>query len=120
MADATVCDMTKKECAYGQCKECKMTTCSLFRSPQNKEVNLTQCSLEKISRENGSNSSTVSIKKEIAITEDKLVTQFNFRGHIFNIRWQYSMYRKLRENLGPNEWLTHVDFSENTLELQTI
>lgn len=118
MADATVCDMTKKECAYGQCKECKMTTCSLFRSPQNKEINLTQWSLEKISHENGCDSSTVTIKKEIAITEDELVTQFqdrlfNFRGHIFNIRWQYSMYRKLRENLGPNECLIHVDFSEN-------
>lgn len=38
---------------------------------------------------------------------------FNTHGHIFNIRWQYSMYRKLRENLGPNECLIHVDFSEN-------
>lgn len=74
MADATVCDMTKKECAYGQCKECKMTTCSLFRSLQSKEVNLTQWSLEKISHENGCDSSTVTIKKEIAITEDELVT----------------------------------------------
>ncbi|KAL1251683.1 hypothetical protein QQF64_007635 [Cirrhinus molitorella] len=95
-----------------------MTTCSLFRSPQKKEVNLTQWSLEKISHENGCDSSTVTIKKEIGITEDELVTQFqdrlfNFRGHIFNIRWQYSMYKKLCENLGPNECLIHVDFSEN-------
>lgn len=78
MTDATACDMTKKKCTYGQCK---MTTCSLFRSIQNKELNRTQGSLEKISRENGR-------------------------------RWT-GMNRKLHENLGPNECLIHVDFSEN-------
>ena len=59
----------------------------------------------------------ITVKKNIAMTEEELVTQFQnrlfkFRRHLFNIRWQYSIYRTLRENL-TNDCLIHIDFSEN-------
>ncbi|ROI70160.1 hypothetical protein DPX16_0511 [Anabarilius grahami] len=62
--------------------------------------------------------STITVKKETPIQEDELVKQFqdrlfNFRRHIFNIRWQYKEYRNLRESLTAKDCLIHIDFSEN-------
>lgn len=57
------------------------------------------------------------MKKDTAITEEELVTQFQdrlfkFRRRLFNIRWQYHSYWTLRENL-TNDCLIHIDLSEN-------
>ena len=61
--------------------------------------------------------SLITMKKDIAITEEELVTQFQyrlfkFRKHLFNSQWQYHSYRTLRENL-TNNCLIHIDLSEN-------
>ena len=35
--------------------------------------------------------------------------------HVYNIRHQFKSYRELKENLGENEAILHIDFSENWL-----
>ncbi|RXM28486.1 hypothetical protein EOD39_9725 [Acipenser ruthenus] len=120
MADSTVCN-NSKSCAYGECQECEHSTVPPARQQANEEVSLTQWCLEKIehnrANEEQEKSSLITVKKDIAITEEELVTQFQerlfkFRRHLFNIRWWYSIYRTLRKNL-TNDCLIHIDFSEN-------
>lgn len=103
--------------------ECLYSTCPIVKSPENKDISLTQWSLEKIDHanvggESERSSSTITVKKEVIMTYDELVTQFHdrlfkFRRHVFNIRWQYDAYRNLSENLKTSECLIHIDFSEN-------
>lgn len=122
MVDSIVCHNVAKSCAYGECQECKLTTYPLTKSPSNGVVNLTQWCLEKIDHskpgEESEKTSTITVKKNVPITEDGLATQFQdrlfmFRRHIFNIRWQYNAYRNIKENLTSMDCLIHIDFSEN-------
>lgn len=84
-------------------------------------VNLTQWCQEKMSfsKPDGETKiSTITVKKDIPIQEDELVTQFqdrlfNFRRHLFNICWQYNAYKTLRGSLTVKDSLIHVDFTEN-------
>ncbi|KAL7392517.1 hypothetical protein ABVT39_025857 [Epinephelus coioides] len=46
MSDATMCDPKSKLCAYGECKDCILSTHAMLRAPTNTEVAITQWSLE--------------------------------------------------------------------------
>lgn len=127
MVDTIVCDPNVKDCAYGVCGECQLTAVPLVRPVTTDPIGLTQWSTEVNKDET---MSVVTVKKEMMLTEDEAVDQFQdrmarFRQHIFNIRWQYRAYRELREKLADNECLIHVDFSENygckyTNEVQSV
>lgn len=122
MVDATMCNPKSKPCAYGECQDCIFSTQTMLRPPTNTEVTITQWVLEDNNKVNNGDEfgrrSTITVKTNVLRREDALVSEFHdklfrFRRHIFNIRWQYGVYRQLRENLGNNEYLLHVDFSEN-------
>lgn len=65
-------------------------------------------------------SSMITVKRDLVTTESDLVSQFQerlsrFKQHIFNIRWQCTAYRQIRETLKADECMLHIDFSENYL-----
>lgn len=122
MVDSTMCNSKSKLCAYGECEDCVYTTQTILRPPANTEIALTQWSLEDntkiISGEETGKRSMITVKKTVQKTEEAVVSEFHdrlfrFRWHVFNIRWQFRAYRQVRESLGTNECLLHVDFSEN-------
>ncbi|KAI4797786.1 hypothetical protein KUCAC02_024863 [Chaenocephalus aceratus] len=115
MVDRTVCATEMKACAYGDCVECRLTTHPTLKSATEEIVQVVQWSTERTGEEERK---TITLKKEVQSTESDLVSTFQenlfkFRKHLFNIRWQYSAYRQLRESLKANECLIHIDFSEN-------
>ncbi|KAL7857250.1 hypothetical protein SRHO_G00161490 [Serrasalmus rhombeus] len=116
LAQETMCDSKAKACAYGECRECLYTCQPMLRHPGQDGVTFCQWTTEKIERDD--KSSTITVKKVLEMSEDELSTQFHnslfhFRRHIFNIKWQYDVYRKIRNNLRSTECLIHIDFSEN-------
>ncbi|XP_037395079.1 uncharacterized protein LOC108426002 isoform X1 [Pygocentrus nattereri] len=116
LAQETMCDSKTKACAYGECRECLYTCQPMLRHPGQDGVTFCQWTTEKIERDD--KSSTITVKKVLEMSEDELSTQFHnslfhFRRHIFNIKWQYDVYRKIRNNLRSTECLIHIDFSEN-------
>ncbi|XP_034095757.1 uncharacterized protein LOC117562089 [Gymnodraco acuticeps] len=115
MVDRTVCATEMKACAYGDCVECRLTTHPTLKSATEEIVQVVQWSTERTGEEERE---TITLKNEVQSTESDLVSKFQenlfkFRKHLFNIRWQYSAYRQLRESLQANECLIHIDFSEN-------
>ncbi|KAL7407295.1 hypothetical protein ABVT39_006367 [Epinephelus coioides] len=118
IADTIVCDPNLKNCVYGVCGECSITAVQLVRPTTADSIAVTQWSTEV--NKDDEKKSTVTVKKEVMLTEDEAVEQFQnrmakFHDHIFNICWQYRAYRELREKLADNKYLIHIDFSENYL-----
>lgn len=116
MSEATMCNPKAKACAYGECKKCLHTCPSMLKTPGQGNICLTQWMTEKVMKDE--KMSTITVKREITKTEEDLNTQFqerlfHFRRHVFNIKWQFDVYRELRRKLKYNECLLHVDFSEN-------
>ncbi len=56
MADAIMCNPKSKDCAYGNCKECELSTYPMLRAPSNTEVAVNQWSLEDNAKVNGEES----------------------------------------------------------------
>lgn len=118
MADSIVCDSKGKACAYSKCRECLLNAFKTLKQPGEAEVCVTQWTTERIHKED--KSSMITVKRDLVTTESDLLSQFQerlsrFKQHIFNIRWQYTAYRQIRETLKPDECMLHIDFSENYL-----
>ena len=119
LADGVCCSSKSKLCAYGDCKECKLTVPEFNRFEQSEEVQYTQFRtvVEPLPNSSGQ---TVNITKKTVETTTKqdLLERFQnslhkFRRHLFNIRHQFSVCRELRQNLTSSECIIHIDFSEN-------
>lgn len=50
MVNSSMCDLKLKLCAYGECKDCFLTTHPTLKPPGNVEVPLTQWTMEKIQK----------------------------------------------------------------------
>lgn len=62
----------------------------------------------------------ITVKRDLMTTESDLESQFQerlsrFKRHIFNIRWQYTSYRQIRETLKEDECMLYIEFSKNYL-----
>lgn len=60
------------------------------------------------------------VKEDVESTKENIVSTFkqampHFLKHLLNIRHQYNSVEKIKINLGENEVLIHMDFSENYL-----
>ncbi|WAR13099.1 hypothetical protein MAR_027279 [Mya arenaria] len=99
-----VCDTTNNKCIYGECPKCKMKPRDLSITKSiSEEVNWQQWVREKTEINNP--------KKQ---RYKKGTSSFcQYLKHIYNCRRQYRYFKERRENLGPNECLIHMDFSEN-------
>lgn len=118
MADSIMCDSKGKACAYSECRECLLNAYQTLKQPGEAEVCVAQWTTERIHKED--KSSMITVKRDLVTTESDLVSQFQerlsrFKQHIFNIRWQYTAYRQIRETLKADECMLHIDFSENYL-----
>jgi hypothetical protein len=109
-----------KECSYGQCPNCKGKQYPIMGQPNDEKVTYPQWCLKKVDYEkDGEKSvSSITVKETIESSELELVNSFQeslpkIKKHVFNIKWQYKIYREIRQNLSPSECLIHIDFSEN-------
>ncbi|KAK5622689.1 hypothetical protein CRENBAI_026102 [Crenichthys baileyi] len=105
LADAIVCNLDSKACAYGECDACSTTAVSTLRHAPNNMITFFQWATE-TSTSGEEKKSIITVKKELTKSEDEVVEEFQermvkFRKHLFNIRWQYKAYRKLRKSPEP-------------------
>ena len=115
-ADAIVCDPKAKACMYSTCVECADTSIyidDVYRTTKSKIVQVPQWVNK--ADENGY---TITSKEFMNLTIAELVEQHKttmprFRKHQFNIRNQYAVYRKIREEQVDGDVLIHIDFAEN-------
>ncbi|KAL7381234.1 hypothetical protein ABVT39_002539 [Epinephelus coioides] len=115
------CDITRKDCMYGDCETCKDKRVPLLSTYDGAEkVTYTQWGTEEKAKMKDQDGPTVkiSIKHNVESTQEQLAELFHthltkFKKHFFNIRQQFAYYRELRESLGTDECLIHIDFSEN-------
>ena len=71
MVKSSMCDPKSKLCAYGECKDCFLTSHPTLKPPANVEVPLTQWTLEKIQKD-VEKCSMITVKREVTITETEL------------------------------------------------
>ncbi|KAK6182417.1 hypothetical protein SNE40_010116 [Patella caerulea] len=122
-----ICCSDKKECMYRTCPECKEKRLEFNVSEEESNIlakyqKWQQVSEEK-SKRNPDGSTKTYTAKFTAKVEDEmrirhLIEEFNdglerICRHVFNIRHQYSQIRSLKQNLGADKALIHMDFSEN-------
>ena len=105
---------------YGQCPDCKGKSYPITGQPSTAAVTYPQWCLKKVEMEkDGEKSvSTITVKDMVESSQVELVKAFQkslpkLEMHIFNIKWQYRVYRQIRQNQSPSECLIHIDFSEN-------
>ena len=109
-----------KACSYGQCPDCKGKEYPITGQPSTAAVTYPQWCSKKVEMEkDGEKSvSTITVKDMVESSQVELVKAFQeslpkLKMHIFNIKWQYRVYRQIRQNQSPSECLIHIDFSEN-------
>ena len=85
--------------------------------PSNAALTYPQWCLKKVEFEkDGEKSvSSITVKETIEVDLVKLFQESlpKIKQPVFNVKWQYRMYRQIRQNLSPFECLIHIDFSEN-------
>ena len=117
--------MERKACLYGDCNTCRSNS-----NPFDENVNLCKqvswfnWKTKSVEREKTVDGETVFRKVNITSKEadycslqvlsdevDKDLPRV--AKHNFNIRHQYRSLKRLRENLFPDEFMLHIDFSEH-------
>ena len=122
--ESVVCNVNSKSCMYNECAKCRDNRLPVESHDQNAETLWTQWKVVTESRnikkrgQNEIKAVTLTVKEMqtgflsdlIAECEDQLQ---RFKTHYFNMRHQYASYRDLRNSMGANEALIHIDFAEN-------
>ena len=124
VVESVVCNVNSKSCMYNECAKCRDNRLPVESHDQNAETSWTQWKVVTESRnikkrgQNEIKAVTLTVKEMqtgflsdlIAECEDQLQ---RFKTHYFNMRHQYASYRDLRNSMGANEALIHIDFAEN-------
>ena len=118
------CSVQSKKCMYGECTECKATRIETNSYDRNEETWWWTWRTKEEERniKKKDERETIKVKmtcKEkvhgcaydlVTTLEDSLV---KMKKHHFNINHQYQAYRCIRENMGIDEAMVHIDFAEN-------
>ena len=128
LCEKICCSPVTKECMYRECKMCEGKQIEFENEDdiKGKQVWVYTWKNKHEEREsvkpNGEKrkfSVQVTVKEKVFFTLENLLVEMNrmmnskICRHLFNIRHQYEQVRYLKENLGCNECIIHVDFSEN-------
>ena len=125
IVESTACDPSSMDCMHGLCTVCKDKGVEVRNDyDKNEEVWWWQWVTKKESIEKKKGESTevrkvqVTVKEKISGSRYDLMIQFqhrigNMKRHVYNIRHQYQIYRKLRDNMAETECILHIDFAEN-------
>ena len=116
------CDIESKSCMYGECPACKDPVFCIVEeeTDKNAETSWMQWKTVREERDVKGVSKTVNltVKAEVKGSVGDLIDECinlleQMKRHHFNIRHQYRFYRFQKQNMGENECLIHIDFSEN-------
>lgn len=120
LTEAITCDITSKQCMYGECDKCSNKSYPLtgHYKATDRVSYLQWATVDKKHKDDSGATSKVTLKKEYESSQEELVETFatllqKFRRHLYNIRQQYAFSRALKQNLPANQCVVHVDFSEN-------
>lgn len=120
LTQAITCDITKKQCMYGECEVCSNKTYALIShyKATDRITYLQWATVDKEHKNYPGAASKITLKKQFESSQQERVEMFavslqKFRRHLFNIRQQYAFSRALKINLPASECLVHIDFSEN-------
>ncbi|KAI4800038.1 hypothetical protein KUCAC02_016575 [Chaenocephalus aceratus] len=120
LADRQTC--LCKDCMYNECPHCKGQEFARAAEVNlQANVELTQWSTETVIREKKNKDGKkdkVPMKITVNIVLADLLEMFqgqlrHFKRHTFNIKSQFTHDRELRKSMTNQEYLIHVDFSEN-------
>lgn len=126
LADMICCDSDSKTCMYKEyptCKE-KVITVDVLENDLGKQINWkkwTTCRVEKDKKVQGEEikyTTSMTTREEEQGTVKTLVEDFQANRkktcrNLYNLKHQYAVLRKLKENMSENEIIIHIDFSEN-------
>ncbi len=111
------CQVVKEECLFRTCEKCydKIIECSEFNGNDESFYDLWQKKME-IGRDKKRYKRTV--KERVPCKLHELVDRFfqllpAYMAHLARIRHQYIAVRELKKNLDDQDYLLHIDFSEN-------
>ncbi|KAK6168704.1 hypothetical protein SNE40_020096 [Patella caerulea] len=121
------CDVENKACMYRECNRCKLFAIKTDIDEEGQQKFITWSKWSKISEKRQKRNADGSMKDYTAVFTAKvtdessmweLLEDFNKDlqracKHVFNIKHQYSQIRNLKSNLGADNCLIHMDFSEN-------
>lgn len=120
-----VCDAKKKECAYGECENCKDKAVEFKLDGKNlhDSVSWSEWTLKNHEYDDKKNDGLKKVAKKIikekkVDTLQKLLQSFadelnHFKTHSYNIIHQYTEYQRCIRNLDDQSIAVHIDFSEN-------
>lgn len=128
LADMICCDSDSKTCMYKEyptCKE-KVITVDVLENDLGKQINWkkwTTRRVEKVKKVQGEEikytiTTSMTTREEKQGTVKKLVEDFQANlkktcRHLYNIKHQHAVLRKLKENMSENEIIIPMNFSEN-------
>ena len=118
-----VCNPENKMCMYDECQTCEGKHVNGGPVDPNLQVSWEQWEThreEYVPKSGDPKTVTVTGKSLYSSTARELWDNFHkqllqYKRHAFNVSNQLKHYRKLRQDMKPNECLVHIDFSENFL-----
>lgn len=117
-----MCEEEKEDCYRRVCTSCEHKSVCYNDFDYHQQVSVKQwiTKKEKVIRNKSKLETEVkkTVKDEVHLNVGNLVDMFEnsivgFMQHKFNIKHQYSVMSKLKENLQSIDLLFHIDFSEN-------
>ena len=122
VAQTMACDVNNKRCMYGECSSCKDSIFPRNQMDTNAKTTYFQWENVKEDRIIRGESKVVSRveKQEISSKVGDLINvcitnMERYKRHSYNIIHQFRFYRSLRQTIGENECIIHIDFAENYL-----